>query len=229
MLKAVIFDYDGVLADAEHVQKDKWDVILKPYNIVISDEEYGQYFSGQSSSSVIPGLLKERYPQITLSIEEIAQAAALEFKRIMPTCKVEQIPGILKALEFFKSQSYKMAVCSGKTPPDTALKLEKAELTEWFPVTNRVSQADVDFKGKPAPDMYLLALTKLGVSADEAVVFEDTAAGILAAKTAGIRAVAIPSRYSRYHNFEQADLVCVNGWPEVLENWPTIKALFEKE
>lgn len=226
MLKAVIFDYDGILADGEHVQKEKWDNILKPYNILITDEDYGENFSGKSSSSVIPAYLKERFPQIPMTVEEIAQAAAEEFKRIMPNSTIEQIPGVLEALEYFKSKSYKMAVCSGKTPADTALKLERVGLLEWIPAEYRVSQADVNFKGKPAPDMYQLALTRLGVTTEEAVVFEDTAAGIHAAKTAGIKAVAIPSRYSKKHNFEEADFLFANGWPEVLQNWDKVLALF---
>jgi len=226
MLKAVIFDYDGILADGEHVQKEKWDNILKPYNIIITEEDYAENFSGKSSSSVIPAYLKERYPQLPMTIEELAQAAADELKRIMPHRTIERIPGVLEALEFFKVQSYKMAVCSGKTPADTALKLERIELQEWFPAKYRVAQSDVNFKGKPAPDMYQLALTRLGLNADEAVVFEDTAAGIHAAKTAGIKAIAIPSRYSKKHNFAEADFVFVNGWPEVLQNWDKVLALF---
>ena len=229
MLKAVIFDFDGILADSEHVQVTKWNNVLKPYQIELSDAEYAQSYAGKPSGSVTPALLKERYPQITLSVEELAQAAVAEFKRLMPISKVEQMPGTLKFLEFCKSQSYKIAVCSGKTQVETALKLETAKLTEWFPVANRISHADADFKAKPAPDMYLCALTKLGVSAAEALVFEDTTSGVVAAKSAGIRVVALPSRYSLNHDFEQADLVFMNGWSDVLQNWQTIKALFEKE
>ena len=227
MLKAVIFDFDGILADAEHIQKKKWDIVLKPYKIKISEEEYARFYAGKSSTSVIPGLLKEKYPQITCSAEELAQAALTEVKKIFPLSKIKLMPMTLKMLEFVKQQSLKMAVCSGKTLVETAMKLEKTGLSDWFPVAHRVSQADADFKGKPDPGMYLCALNKLGVSADEALVFEDSEAGVVAAKTAGIKVVALPSRYSREHDFAQADLIYWNGWPEVLKEWPAIKGLVE--
>ncbi len=227
MLRAVIFDFDGILADAEHIQKKKWDIVLRPYNIEISDGEYARFYAGKSSTSVIPGLLKERYPQITCSAEDLARDALVEVKRLFPLSKIKLMPKTIEMLRFVKDQSLKMAVCSGKTLVETAMKLEKTGLSDWFPIEYRVSQADANYKGKPDPGMYLCALNKLGVSADEAIVFEDSEAGVIAAKAAGITVVAMPSRYSREHNFEQADLVFWNGWPEVLKKWHVIKELIE--
>ena len=227
MLKAVIFDFDGILADAEHIQKKKWDIVLRPYKINISEQEYARFYAGKSSTSVIPGLLKEKYPQITCSAEELAQAALIEVKKLFPLSKIKLMPKTIQMLEFARGQFLKMAVCSGKTLVETAMKLEKTGLSDWFPVEHRVSQADADYKGKPDPGMYLCALRKLGVAAGEALVFEDSEAGVMAAKVAGIQVVTLPSRYSREHNFAEADLVLWRGWPEVLKKWPSVKGLVE--
>ena len=228
MLKAVIFDFDGVLADGEYIQKKKWDIVLEPYKIKISETEYARDYAGKSSTSVIPGLLKEKYPQISCSAEDLANAALIEVKRLFPISKIKLIPKTIKMLDFVKNHSLRMAICSGKTLVETAMKLEKTGLSDWFPIEYRVSQADANYKGKPDPAMYLCALSKLGVSADEAIVFEDSEAGVIAAKRAGIKVVALPSRYSREHNFEQADLIVWKGWPEVLKKWQLIEGLVNK-
>ena len=229
MLKAVIFDFDGVLGETEHIQKKKWDIVLKPYGIEISEQEYGREYAGKSSTSEIPGLLVEKYPQIACSAEELAKAALAELKRLFPISEIKVMPKTIEMLQFVRSQSLKMTVCSGRTLVELAMKLDKTGLSDWFPLEYRVTQADANNIGKPDPGMCLSALTKLGVSADEAIVFEDTASGVLAAQRAGIKVVALPSYYSREHNFEQADLIIWQGWPEVVKKWDTIKGLVENE
>ena len=194
---------------------------------MISDQEYGRDYAGKSSTSEIPGLLVKEYPQITCSAEELAQAALAELKRLFPISEIKVMPKTIEMLQFVKDQSLKMTVCSGKTLVELAMKLDKTGLSEWFPLEYRVTQADANNIGKPDPGMCLAALKKLGVSAHEAVVFEDTASGVIAAKRAGIKVVALPSYYSREHNFEQANLVIWKGWPEVLEKWDKIKGLVE--
>jgi len=225
LLKAIILDFDGVLGNTEHIQKKKWDILLEPFGIEISDEEYGKYYSGKSSTSEIPGLLVERYPQITYSAEELANAAALELKKLFSASTIDLMPGTLEMLHFANDKSLLMAVCSGKSPVELAMKLDKTGLSDWFPEQYRVTQADAGHKGKPDPGMYLVALERLKVSADEAIVFEDTASGVLAAKRAGVKVVALPNYYSYQHNFEEADLVLQNGWADVMAKWDQIQSL----
>jgi beta-phosphoglucomutase len=229
MLKAIIFDFDGVLGNTEHIQKKKWDIVLKQYNIKISDQEYGQVYSGKSSTSEIPGLLKAKYPQITCSAEELGQAAAHEFQSLFSISKIDLMPKTLEMLQLVANNALKMAVCSGKSPIELAMKLDKTGLADWFPTQYRITQADAGQKGKPDPGMCLIALGRLGVAADETLVFEDTASGVMAAKAAGIKVIALPNDYSRDHNFELADLVLENGWSEVINQWEIIKNLVEKE
>ena len=131
----------------------------------------------------------------------------------------------VEMLQFMKDKSLKMAVCSGRTLVEIAEKLDASKLSDWFPIEHRITQSDANFKGKPDPGMYIFALTRLGVSGDEAVVFEDTVPGVVAGKAAGAKVVALPSIYSRQYQFEQADLVIRGGWPEVVEKWRTIEDL----
>jgi HAD superfamily hydrolase (TIGR01509 family) len=225
LLKAIIFDFDGVLGNTEHIQKRKWDLVLKPYNIEISDPEYGRLYSGKSSTSEIPGLLKAKYPQIPCSAEQLGRDAAAELKRLFPVSKIKLMPKTLELLRFVKERSLKMAVCSGKSPVELAMKLDKTGLSDWFPARYRITQADAGQKGKPDPGMCIIALERLEAAANESIVFEDTASGVMAAKNAGIKVVALPNYYSQEHNFAAADLVLRNGWPEVMENWEIVKGL----
>jgi beta-phosphoglucomutase len=228
LLKAIIFDFDGVLGNTEYLQKMKWDIVLEPYHITISDHEYGRLYSGKSSTSEIPGLLKAKYPQIACTAAELAQAAAQELKRLFPVSKIDLMPQTLEMLQFVKENSLKTAVCSGKSPVELAMKLDKTGLADWFPPSYRITQADAGQKGKPDPGMCLIALKRLGVATHEAVVFEDTASGVMAAKKAGIKVVALPNDYSREHHFEPADLILEEGWSEVLQKWEIIKDLVVK-
>jgi beta-phosphoglucomutase len=229
MLKAIIFDFDGVLGNTEHIQKRKWDIVLEPYHITISDEVYGRLYSGKSSTSEIPGLLKQHYPHIPCSAAELAEAAAEELRRLFPISRIDLMPGALDILAFVRKESLKTAICSGKSPAELALKLDKAGLAEWFPEDLRVTQADAGNKGKPDPGMYHIALKKLGVAAAEAVIFEDTASGVLAARAAGVKVVALPNFYSREHDFGKADLVMPGGWDEVLGSWESVRGLVQDE
>jgi beta-phosphoglucomutase len=229
LLKAIIFDFDGVLANTEHLQKKKWDIVLTKYHITISDQEYGRLYSGKSSASEIPGLLKAKYPQISCSAEALGQAAANEFKKLFPISKIDLMPKTLEMLQFVKNNALQMAVCSGKSPVELAMKLDKTGLGEWFPTQYRITQADAGQKGKPDPGMCLIALARLGVAADETLVFEDTESGVRAAKAAGLKVIALPNYYSRAHDFGLADLVFENGWPEVIDQWKIIKSLVAEE
>jgi len=65
---------------------------------------------------------------------------------------------------------------------------------------------------KPAPDVYLLACDRLNIDPSDAIAFEDTAAGIASAKSAGLNCIAVPSAYSQHQDLFQADQTCTSLW-----------------
>lgn len=222
MLKAVIFDFDGTLANTEKYQMRKWNITLKQFNITISKDEYCRNYCGKSSTTTIPELLKEKYPQITYSASKVADNASVELQKQFSENKIELMPGSEKIIELLKKENIKYAVCSAKDQNELVTKLNNSGTTEWFEKKYRVTQAEAGNKGKPDPDMYLHALKLLDVDEKEVVVFEDTESGVLSASRAGLKVIALPTKYTKYHDFSKADYVVNNGWPEFLNNYETI-------
>ena len=222
MLKAVIFDFDGTLANTEKYQMRKWNIILKQFDIEISKDEYCRNYCGKSSTTTIPELLKEKYPQISYSAAEVADYASAELQKQFAGNRIELMPGSEDIIKLLNQKNIKYAVCSAKDQGELLTKLKNSGTTEWFNEEYRVTQAEAGNKGKPEPDMYLEAFRLLDISEKEVVVFEDTESGVLSASRAGLKVIALPTEYTKYHDFSKADYVVRNGWPEFLENYESI-------
>jgi len=106
MIKDAIFDFDGVLGDTEILQYKKWSILLKPYGIYISEEEYIKEYCGKSSSSEIPKILKQKYPQIEMSEKEIAESAAKILKELFKK-EAKLMPKALDAIIFLRKTGLK--------------------------------------------------------------------------------------------------------------------------
>jgi beta-phosphoglucomutase len=216
-LKGVVFDFDGVIADTEGLQKEKWDIILKLFGISISDEEYIREYCGKSSATEIPQLLKKKYGnEIPYTWEELARRASEVLKDLFRTKEIKLLSGAKEALEFFKQKGFKMAVCSAKDPEELEMKLRGAKLLEWFPPEYRSTQSEAGGKPKPFPDMYKLACQRLKLFPSECIAFEDTSAGVESAVKAGLYVVAMPNKWSKTHDFSMAHRIVWGGWPEFL-------------
>jgi len=109
-----------------------------------------------------------------------------------------------EAVEFFVSNQFKVALCSGGDKEEIMVKLEKNDFVKYFSII--VAGSDVE-RSKPYPDIYLLAIEKLGLKADECLAFEDTQYGLQAAYLAGTHCFAVPNEYSEKQDFSKADKV----------------------
>jgi putative hydrolase of the HAD superfamily len=112
------------------------------------------------------------------------------------------LPGIKSCVSSAKARGLKLAIASSSTQKWVTRNLKKFELLDEFDV---VCTRDYVDAVKPDPALYLLALEKLAVSADEAIAFEDSPNGILAAKRAGIFCVAIPNPLTKDLPLDLAD------------------------
>ena len=214
--KGVVFDFDGVLGDTEILQYKKWNILLKPFGIFISEEEYIKEYCGKSSSTEIPKLLKQKYPQIKMSEKEIAENAAKILKDLFKK-EAKLMPNSLDAIKFFKENGFKIAICSGKNQEELEMKLSSVGLSDFFSKEHRVTESDAGF-AKPHPAMYELAVKKLGLKPNECIAFEDTYAGIASAKGAGLFVIALPNKFTINQDLSKADIVIKGGWPELLKD-----------
>lgn len=212
MLKAVIFDFDGVLVDSELLHYEAFSHILSPLNVKMSKQQYFDKYLGLSDEELIRTVNKEQ--KLILSESQVKQLLA-EKASIFKTLAVshasiiEGVPGFLKMLS---ENKIPMAVCSGALLEEIEMILKGAKLRDYFDVIVSAEQVK---KGKPDPEGFLLALKLLNKESPDAIkpkdciVIEDSHWGLEAAKAAGMHPVAVTNSYSA-DQLKPADTIVAN-------------------
>jgi HAD superfamily hydrolase (TIGR01509 family) len=217
-MPALIFDCDGVLADTEQYGH------LPAFNRTFSDFDVPVHWSvSDYAEKVRIGGGKERMrsiltPSLTTSLglsdDAAVDAAILSwhkrktevYKGLVESGVMPARPGIARIVRQAHDAGWTLAVASTSAEPAVRAVLTHAvgpELAGQF----SVFAGDVVPAKKPAPDIYLLALSELGVSADSAIVVEDSSNGLRAAVGAGLRTVVTVSGFTREEDFTGASLV----------------------
>jgi HAD superfamily hydrolase (TIGR01509 family) len=186
VIEAVVFDLDGVIVDSEHV----WDAARES----LVRERGGRWHEhAQNDMMGMSSTEWSRYMHDVIGLEEPPEEISAEVLRRLDATYREELPLIDGAPEAIArlAQRWPLAVASSSNRPIIDLVLEFGGLDRFFRAT--VSSEEVRH-GKPSPDVYLEAARRLGVDPERAVAVEDSHNGILAAKAAGMRVVAIPNR-----------------------------------
>lgn len=197
MLKAIIFDVDGVLVDSMRFQADAWVKAFQDVEITISREDIYE-LEGSNDNRLIKSIFekagKEPEPEHFKQLPE-KKREILEFDRIRP------FAGIVECLDELK-QHFKLAMVSGSSQ-HTVQKVVDKFFSGYFDVI--VNGSDLE-RGKPDPDPYLKALEMLDLTRNECIVVENAPFGITAAKRAGLYCVAVASMLEP-EKVQHADLV----------------------
>jgi HAD superfamily hydrolase (TIGR01509 family) len=193
--KAIIFDFDGVIADTEPLHYRAFQEVLEPIGLEYSWKEYLDLYAGFDDRDALRERFKRSKKQ--LPADELARLAALKaqaFERLVTRGAAKPYPGVV---ELVRAQEgvRPVALCSGAVRSDILPVLRSLALTEAFQVV--VTAEDVA-TSKPDPACYRLAVERLGgLRPAECLAIEDTPAGIQAAKAAGLRVVAVTNTYGR--------------------------------
>lgn len=201
MVKAVLFDMDGVIVDSEPPQMRVFDMLLRREGVVLRTEEFFEYAGKRTIDNfrvIVPRYGLKRTP------EEYVEEKNRLYYELLEREGIEANPGVRELVEALRSAGVALAVVSGSPRRDIELVLSLTGLREAFPVV--VAAEDV-VRGKPDPEGFLKAAGILGVRPAEAWVVEDSEAGVKAAKAGGFRVVAVPTRYTAGHDFSSADRV----------------------
>jgi len=181
MIKAIIFDMDGVLVDSEpfHLEIENRQFSLN--QISISEEEHQSYMG--STSVVMWNKIAERH-KLPIAVEELIEQNRLEsIKYFSALNEIPVMPGLVDLLKKLQAKNYPLAVASSSYPEIIELILERTSLKKYFQVIVSGQEAG---KSKPEPDIFLLAAHKLQVKPEYCLVVEDSANGIKAANAAGM-------------------------------------------
>jgi HAD superfamily hydrolase (TIGR01509 family) len=186
MIKAVIFDMDGVLIEAKDWHYEALNKSLNLFGYNISRFDHLTKFDGLPTKDKLNILTTEYNLPVELHsfINEMKQHYTMEI--VHTKCKPLFIHEY--ALSKLKTEGYRLAVASNSVKNTVVTMMEKASLTQYLDFL--ISNEDVK-KGKPDPEMYIKTIELLGLKPEECVVVEDNENGIRAAKGAGAHVLAV--------------------------------------
>ena len=198
--RAVIFDLDGVLWDGEPLYHEAFNVILEPYGVRVSDDDYRQIIG--TSVGAAWDWVRRRF-QLTASPDGVLRAYNEAVLRLLEQ-PFEPLPGVRSLIDTLRRRGVPMGVATASLRPWADATLRGLGLQDAFGVV--VSASEVR-NAKPAPDLFLAAAERLGVSPNRCLVVEDTAPGIAAAKAAGMFAIQLRAASTALPPLPDADLV----------------------
>jgi len=210
MLKAVLFDMDGVIVDTEPLHRKAYFKMFEDVGIIVPQSMYDG-FTGQSTINICKTLCDtfalEREPL------DLASIKRKHFKKLFDTDEtLELLPGVLSLIQDFASHGVTLVLASSASMPNIDRIFNRFELNQYFKA--KISGADLK-QSKPHPEIFTKAAELAGVTKEQCMVIEDATNGIKAAKAAGIYCVAYNSEHSKNQDYSLADKV-VSSFSEIL-------------
>jgi beta-phosphoglucomutase len=197
MLKAIIFDMDGVLVDSMRFQADAWAKVFMEFGININRRDI-YILEGSNNIGIVKAIFekvgKKAEPWLFEYLEN-KKREILDFEQIVP------FKGIQNCLKELK-KNFKLATVSGSS----RYMVEKV-VNKFYPKCFEIIITGDDFeRGKPNPEPYIKALEKLNMTTNECIVVENSPMGISAAKRAGLYCVAVATTLDS-EELKHADLI----------------------
>jgi HAD superfamily hydrolase (TIGR01509 family) len=199
MIKAVIFDMDGVIVDSEPINYEVIRITFEKAGVKISKKEFIEEWvvKGTGSREAI------KRHDIKMSLEDLQKIKKKIYLDVLKR-KVKLKPDAKRTI-INLHKKYKLALASQGHRYNIDIIVKKFKLSKFFQAI--IGKQDVN-KGKPNPEIFLKASKELKVKPEECLVIEDTEKGIIAAKRAGMICIAVPDSWTkRYNDFSKADLV----------------------
>lgn len=182
-VKTVLFDFDGTLVDSESVWLEAQQVVLDRRGQQM-DEAQARALVGVDRPAIVQSLIEWfDLPDQALELEE-----ELEREVSLRLSDAKPMPGAVDLLEHLAQQRIPCAIVSNSPRP----MVEPLIIAHgWQSYFVQILTVEMVRNPKPQPDLYLLALERLALCADEAVVLEDSPTGVMAARAAGLRVLAV--------------------------------------
>ena len=200
-MKAVIFDMDGVLVDSQPYHF-KADIDTMAEYGVIKDQKFYESFAGTLTADRMR-TLKEMFG-LDVPVEEMTIKRENMILDIMGKEDIKPVSGIPEFLRSIKEKGLTTAVASSSDYKLINLILDRLKIAQYF--DSVTSGSDVK-RGKPSPDVFLLAAERIGIGPSECLVVEDSENGVKAAKAAGMKALGYINPTSGKQDLSLADFI----------------------
>jgi beta-phosphoglucomutase len=183
--RAVLWDMDGTLIDSEELHWRSWLDTMSREGITITREQFLSSF-GQRNDSIIPALLGSTSdPE---RVRRIGDRKEAMYRELIRTNGISALPGVKRWVRRLHGHGWKQAIASSAPRLNVEVVLDVLGLAECFQAI--VSAEDVRH-GKPDPEVFLMAASRLAVPPSRCIVVEDAAAGIEAARRASMRNIGV--------------------------------------
>jgi HAD superfamily hydrolase (TIGR01509 family) len=202
-IKALIFDFDGLILDTETPDYQTWQSIYREHGFELPAEEWGKIVGGWGLSKFdaaahLSLLSQGRLDSVSLRERHRSESAAI-------TLAQRVLPGVLDIIHEAKRMGLKVAIASSSPHSWVDTHAKRLGIFEYFDKIICEDEVGIG-RTKPNPDVFLEALKQLQVGSNEAIVFEDSPNGVRAARSAGIFVVAVPNPVTARLSIENADL-----------------------
>ncbi len=200
MIQAAIFDMDGIIIDSEPLQMVAINQVMAQWDIHLSEEDFLPMIGRRLSDDFVD--LKNKFP-VPVEYPEFAKMKNQAYQDLIRD-SIQEMTGLSRLLKELKKAHILLAVASGSGRWDIDLVLKGLGLSFMFDV---ITSGNEVTHGKPHPEIYLLTASRLQIAPPFCVAFEDTSYGLTSAKSAGMKCIAIPHKYTITHDFHEADMV----------------------
>jgi len=190
---------DGIIVDSARHHLKGWQIVFQERGANYTEEDFWRN-TGKRSDTIIKSVLGEKISpdEIMAIIREKDET----FRQLMGQ-NIRPLPGVLKLITSLKEHGFKIAIASSAPIKNIRLITQSLKIHNCF---DAIVSGWETTKGKPNPQIFLLAAEKLGVEAEGCIVIEDAISGVTASKKAGMRCIAVTNTTPR-EELREADLV----------------------
>ncbi|MFQ3670354.1 MAG: HAD family phosphatase [Verrucomicrobiia bacterium] len=196
-----LFDWDGVIIDSSRHHEESWERLAAERQLPLPADHFKKGF-GMKNEWIIPNLLG--WTQDPTEIQTLSLRKEALYRDIIIEWGIHALPGVRPWLETLAAAHIPCAIGSSTHRANIDVSLEQLGLARFF--TAMVTAEDVS-RGKPDPEVFLLAARRLGFPGHRAVVFEDALVGLEAARAAGAKRIAVATTHPAHELTEHADQV----------------------
>lgn len=202
MLKAVIFDMDGVIVDTEPIYGRVEKEMFSDLGLDIPDDECSTFVG--TSNRDMWNLLREKY-KISLSVDELCKIEEDNYISALKTCgEAILVPGVKELIKELHNNGVKIALATSSVRNTADKVLKTFRLEGYF---EAVAGGDEVERSKPSPDLYMTAVRRLSLEPEQCIAIEDSKNGVRAAKAAGLKCVAYRNPNSGSQDTSCADAI----------------------